>query len=116
MISGTDHLKDFGDEKNDERVSEGERRKHGSKRHHKSSSKSARGDGGSGNNSPTKRYKSLKNKDVAKNSNMFNVRGSTLYQIPVPDKLETKTYGACAEYLAARVSETLNYAMHASVA
>ena len=37
-------------------------------------------------------------------TNISKIRGSALYQIPVPNKhLETKTYGACAEYLACRV-------------
>ena len=36
-------------------------------------------------------------------TNISSVRGSALYQIPVPEKLETKTYGACVEFLSSRV-------------
>jgi hypothetical protein len=88
LISGTDHVKDFGDEKNGERVQQNEKRSHGAKRH--------KGKKQSSKPSP-------KDKDSGKTANMFNIRGSALYQIPVPDKLETNTYGCCAEYLADRV-------------
>jgi hypothetical protein len=104
LISGTDHLDNFGDEHNDNKKRSsrynGNNGVSKKKHHHKKGMKKNVLNKTSSSSSSS----SSTGKNVG-TVNMFAIRGSALYQIPVPEKLETKTYGACAEYLASRVSE-----------